>query len=490
MSGRALAIDSAGPRRRAYREPLPGLLAAVSLLAMAAAVGVLAAASPEAAVMVAAALALLFVLGIDLAYGVVLYVVAAFTVLGDNPRVATALAGALAVAWIAWQVTSTHRKVPALSDVPALAWTVGLLLAWIAIATLWAPDSGAAHATLVRFACGLVLFPVIYAAVDGERRLLWVLLAMVGGGAIAGLSGLMDFGGSGQYGDRAGGLIADPNTLGMTLLPAVVLGPLLGLRVIPAQRPGLRVAVLCASVIGVVTIALTGSRGALVALVAVAVCAPVVLGRWRGAAAGVVALGLLFAVVTYATVVPADVRARLTSTTTSGRGDLWTITTRMIADQPILGVGTGNYTQASPRYLIRPGGYANEATTARVLSHVERSNGVRIVVDHQPVVAHNSYLQMWAETGIAGLVLYLALLGGAIVSGIRAARVFERMGADTLDLAVRGLVLTAAGLVVAMAFLTYTDYGRPVWVILALIVAARGLSRRMQDADDPSMVRG
>ena len=438
---------------------------------------------PQASIAVAIGLLLLLLMSFDLAFGVVIYVLAAFTFLTEKPNVATALTVLVTFGWIAWTTRPSKRGDRSLLEVRAVAVPVTMFAAWLVVATLWANDSSAAYKTVVRFACVLVLFPIVYAAVRDERHVRWICLAIVVAGGVAGLSGFVVVPDDrGQYGTRLAG-IADPNTLAILMLPAIVLGPLLGFKAIPRSRPGARVAALTSAAVCVAATVLTGSRGGLVALAAVLLLAPLALGRWRRIAAAVAAVALIGGYATLVAVVPPEVRTRLTVPTTSGRRDLWTITSRMIQDHPLQGVGTGNFTQESVHYLIRPGRYDNVATTQRVLSHVERGNEARLAVDHEAVVAHNSYLQVWAEDGVIGLGLYLAVITAAVTCGVRAARIFARLREETLELTARGLVLIMGGIAVAMGFASYTDYGRPVWIVLALLVAVYGLARRMEETE-------
>ncbi|MGC8840932.1 MAG: O-antigen ligase family protein [Candidatus Sumerlaeaceae bacterium] len=102
---------------------------------------------------------------------------------------------------------------------------------------------------------------------------------------------------------------------------------------------------------------------------------------------------------------------------------IWKTTWHMIVHQPWLGVGLGNFTLeyvrqivpallADPHLRIYAGAYTNEA--------------------------HNEYLQVWAELGIIGFVLYLGIF---VAFFARAHRLFHRQGTS---LAGRFLVLASA----------------------------------------------
>ena len=89
--------------------------------------------------------------------------------------------------------------------------------------------------------------------------------------------------------------------------------------------------------------------------------------------------------------------ATLDRATVQGRFDLWDAGARMVRDHPLVGVGAGNYPHAIGRY--RP----------------EAKN----------LPTHSNVLNVAAETGIPGAILYIGLFAGAIVmlqSVIRRAR--------------------------------------------------------------------
>jgi O-antigen ligase len=439
---------------------LPFVLAASAL-------GALASRWPQVSVGLALGLAMVTVIVVDVTLALVIYILAAYTILGPKPNVTTVLTGLIVVAWLARSGAPQLSRLRSLREVPGVALTAATLAAWLCVATLWAGDGHAARNVAVWFACDMVLFPIFYMAVHDARRLRWCLVAIVVAGGVAAVAALvMPTGPTNPYGGRAHGIIGDPNTLGADLLPSVVLGPLLFMKVIPREQTRTRALVLCCSALSLAATVATGSRGALVALGAVLLCSVVLFWRWRRAVISVVVVGATIGLASFATLVSADTRKHLSKSDSSGRTDVWVIGERMVKDHALVGVGPGNFRQESIHYLIRPGRYENPSTTERQFA--------------APLVAHNSYMQMLAETGVVGLGLYLAIWAGAVGCGLRAARIFARLREEALEVAVRGLLLVAAGLAVAIWFITYTAQGRGVWVVLALLVASYGLARRYE----------
>ena len=103
--------------------------------------------------------------------------------------------------------------------------------------------------------------------------------------------------------------------------------------------------------------------------------------------------------------------AGLDVSTAGERLDLWSAGRDMAVQQPVFGVGPGNYPMFLPIY--RAGA--------------------------DPLAAHSNYIQMAAETGFVGVVLYLALFTGTLVALGRIARSagtdWQRRAASMLQLA-------------------------------------------------------
>ncbi|GAB4344530.1 MAG: hypothetical protein Kow0099_24000 [Candidatus Abyssubacteria bacterium] len=142
---------------------------------------------------------------------------------------------------------------------------------------------------------------------------------------------------------------------------------------------------------------LTQSRGGLLSAIVIAVVFASVGIVNRRTAAGKVAvfagaLFVIFLALGPADAVPVDTlsvretsffsRLRDTLTVTQ-RFTYWKATLDMIQDNPWFGVGWGAFEKAYPKYMIQ-GGYPTR-------------------------LAHNNYLQVWAETGILGLNAFIGL---------------------------------------------------------------------------------
>ncbi|MBS11497.1 MAG: hypothetical protein CME19_07835 [Gemmatimonadetes bacterium] len=88
----------------------------------------------------------------------------------------------------------------------------------------------------------------------------------------------------------------------------------------------------------------------------------------------------------------------LGDTSTRQRVYLWEDTFRLILDRPLLGIGTGNY-----EFHIQ--GHLGEGSL-EIKSTMERDSGI----DHMIFRAHNDYLEVWAETGILGMLAFVVLM--------------------------------------------------------------------------------
>lgn len=229
-----------------------------------------------------------------------------------------------------------------------------------------------------------------------------------------------------------------------------------------------------------VGIALTIARGslprrvsfALLALVAaVGLALTFTRGSWLALALGVGILALLtkrwllwiFAALAGAAILSSpSIAARVgellnfSSGTGAFRLKLWRIPLTMIADQPLLGVGIGNYLATFTEYVFR---------------------NPELNVGWVVYGAHNSYLTLWAETGTIGLLAFLLVLGVAFRGGLALHRA-ARAGNDRwLQYANAGILAALVGF--AFNGLTSNSFMHPraaayFWVLVGIQI---GLSR-------------
>jgi probable O-glycosylation ligase (exosortase A-associated) len=293
------------------------------------------------------------------------------------------------------------------------------------------------------------------------RALVWTIAACLAFyGVKGGLKGVLTGGTPILRGP--GGMLEDNNDFALALIMNVPLLWYLGHneRALPYVRTATRIGVF----LTVVTIALTHSRGGFLALVGTALWIAWRSGRLFRAVAGLGAAGIAFF-----TLAPRGVLDRLSTigdtheSSTAARLTSWRTASRMIADNPIWGVGLRNF---QPRYLdyalVRP----DENTTT--------------------YVAHNSYLQIWAECGSLAFGVYFVLLLSVFVACRRVWRVgmalpHMRWAADYA----RMMEATTVGFMIGATFLNRGHFDL-VYHWLALVTALVGITWIELRADAPS----
>jgi probable O-glycosylation ligase (exosortase A-associated) len=218
------------------------------------------------------------------------------------------------------------------------------------------------------------------------RGLTWMIaICLAFYGVKGGLFGLLTGGASILRGP--GGMLEDNNDFALAMAMNVPLLWYLGYndRAIPFVRILTRIGI----VLTVITISLTHSRGAFLALVGTALWI-----SWRSGHLFRAGFSLMMSAAAFLIFAPASVLIRIQSigdpNESSARARLvaWRTALRMIADNPVFGVGLRNF---QPRYVD----YAKERLEDGTI---------------QTYVAHNSYLQIWAESGSLAFGVYLLLL--------------------------------------------------------------------------------
>ena len=186
-----------------------------------------------------------------------------------------------------------------------------------------------------------------------------------------------------------GGMLNDNNDFSLALAMAV---PMLWNIGLSDKRRVLRRAFLWMVPMTCFTVLLTHSRGGFLALSAgIAVLVWHSRNRWLGISLAVLAIPVALIVM------PANMYERFSSIadyktdgSANARFKSWAVAIRMAQDNPLLGVGLANFRTNYLRYEPNP--------------TPEQLEGKNIFV------AHNSYLQIWAECGTPALMIYLSLI--------------------------------------------------------------------------------
>jgi probable O-glycosylation ligase (exosortase A-associated) len=270
--------------------------------------------------------------------------------------------------------------------------------------------------------------------VDTRERLRWLLwtIALCLGfyGVKGGLFGLLTGGSPILRGP--GGMLEDNNDFALALVMNLPLLFYLGLS---ERRPLVQKATRVALVLTLVTIVLTHSRGGFLALVAT-----VLFVAWRSRRILAALAWLLLLTALFFLLAPQSVIDRLATlkqgtqeSSAGARLKAWGIALRMIEANPVLGVGIRNFQQHYHRHE-NPEERQPEGSFA--------------------YVAHNSYLQVWAEGGTIAFTIYLMLLASVFLS-CRRMRLLARARPD-LDWVLhyaRMFEATTVGFMVGAVFL-------------------------------------
>ncbi len=152
------------------------------------------------------------------------------------------------------------------------------------------------------------------------------------------------------------------------------------------------------------------------------------------------------------------VQRPLTKETVQQRLILWTDTVALIRARPWLGVGPGNYSLLWPAY--------------RSVDNWHRWRRLMGFRHEQAARAHNEYLELAAEIGVAGLAAFGAVLIVVAYHGIQAIR-FYSPGSEQWYWAVSCLSALAAGMTHALVSFNWQDPTSAVyfWVLGGVLVA-------------------
>jgi colanic acid/amylovoran biosynthesis glycosyltransferase len=355
--------------------------------------------------------------------------------------------------------------------------------------TTIAADRAAADVRLLEHLRGLAIFLVVAMLARSTvalRRAAWTLVSaasLVGGLALVQvLSGdfTRDFGGLAKikyahihgstFEPRIAGPLGDPNFFAQILILAVPFALFLAWTERDMRR---RVLAFCAAGLAGVATVFTYSRGGAVALAGVLVLSVLARGvRLKKAALGAVPIVVLLWVA-----LPAEFTQRLTTLhqllpggddvlrpdSSFGERRMFTAAAwRMFEDHPLTGVGAGNYGVHFLEYAQQVG-----------------SDARLYVTPAEGYYPHNLYLEIAAETGVAGVVVFGLALAVCLALGWRARR--SLLAADDPSSAGIATACTIAlsGYLLSSLFL-HGHFIRYWWLIAGFTTAVHNLAVRGQ----------
>jgi len=447
-------------------------VAQAALLAGALGVGLLSGIDPRSAIAAALGIAFMVMVFSDVRIGLYLFTIVAFLDVlpsfgGPLFSAAKVLGLLLAGSWLAAAATRRGGTRGLVATNPMLAYLLGALILFAALSLTWSEMPEPGVGALGRYALNALLMLIVVGTLHRRRDAVGLVTAYVVGATASALYGVLfasDPAGSDSI-DRVSGTIGDANELSAALVAGFAL--CVGLTLVARPSPILRAGAWAGAVICLLGSFLTLSRGGFVALAMVLVASVVFGGRWRAGAAWIAVLVALSAGFFFAALASPQAVERLTvADGGTGRTDIWTIGWRMVQDQPVLGVGVGNFQTASIHYLLEPGG-------------IDRDE---FIVD-SPTVAHNTYLHVLAELGIVGLALFLAIILVSLRSALRAARTFCARGGPDMELLSRAVFIGLIGILVADFFIS-EQFSKLLWLLLGAGPALLAIAWRAYEVDD------
>ncbi len=367
--------------------------------------------------------------------------------LSSNPQLTmTKIAGAICFASFARYALTSRR--PLLFD-RSHAVVIGILLLALA-STVQAFDASIAVTTTTRYASFVALYVIVSQFVGAhrlQRQIAWVLTITAAAAAVIALNSYFT-------GETVVATLPEANPSDFAFILATTLPMAFWLL---GDAPRWRVPLFAA--IGLIAAAtvLSLSRGTMVGLAAGLVWMVVVDRRHIRLVLG----GGVLAVTVALLVIRSDpsrfetallYKQKVADYNVTTRYDAWTAAAELAVEKPLLGVGPGNF-----RF------------------HYNEQTG-RPVGTHNLYVAHNAYLDMAAELGILGMVLFLLYLGMMMSRLTVAAR--RGFGPPGYAYALRVSLLIA----IVSAIFVSEQYYAPFWLLggLATAVWAEGGRTRRQ----------
>ncbi len=261
----------------------------------------------------------------------------------------------------------------------------------------------AMHLYMKGFILTLLIYLFVNSRRDVERLAIYYLAgALIGTAWIAWEFFTDTFSGGDEWTKRAAGLRADPNNTAMLLVVAIPIAWHFGLK---ATHKPLKLAIYATIPLIMWGMALTGSRGGLLALVLVLLLIIMNKPTIKKSMAALITLIIIVATAPGVLLDRADTLVNESEASKDGsmntRADLLFTGLNVIFQKPIMGVGPGNIGQAIVAYKYR----------GDVEAHVPS-----YLFGEEFTVAHNLFLEIFGELGIFGGAMFLSVVYFALRS--------------------------------------------------------------------------
>lgn len=430
------------------------------LAGVAAAIGVLAGANPTLAIAMALACAFVGIAFSNFTLALAIYCYDPAGIGVDESVIARVAVVVLVVAWVGLALSERWKREEMLSAFPAASRLVAVFLGWVLLSIAWAADPATALEAAGHFAAAIAVFAMTITAVRNMEQATTVCIVLVLGAVAAAIVSLA----TGDPEERLRSASTGANELAAVLIVAVAIA--IGLALTARRSPALRLAYFGAAAFCLFATFMTASRGGLVSIGMMMLAAAVIGGPWRGRAllAGLVISSA--AVFYFSALAPQADRERIEKSTDGqarfleGRATIWTVAERMSEEHPLQGVGAGNFKVEARKHLLEPGALPD----------------TREIVD-EPKVAHSSYLEVLTGLGTIGLVLFLTILGSALLAATRAAQNF-RIGGNYEGMALATAVAVAIVAVLTADLFLSQHAEKQVWGLLGMGPALLAISRQ------------
>jgi O-antigen ligase len=451
--------DRVGPQLSFSERSLAGRAGIAAAACVAAvAIGLLAGRSPSEAVALAAVLAFIPIAISRYTLAVGIFIVSTFLGISGTAQKGIGLLVVLvALGFLMSERSDAAVSVNFFSHHKRLTILVLAYLTWCVVGMIWATNTGDVLYSLERYVPNFLVFFAVYSAARDRRDMLVLAAFFVLGSAVAAGDAVLSPPSASAYAgvSRSGGTFGDPNYLAAVLVVGFAIS--IALARARSLKPFGQATAAAAGLLCLLGILFSVSRGGLIAL-GIALAAGVILaGRWRARLAFAALVVVLAGTGYFLIVAPAATRDRLTSSAGggSGRTTIWKVGWREVQANPIKGVGAGNFSDAGAKYVIEPGQINHEAASYTAY-----------FID-TPTVAHNTYLEVLAEEGIPGMILFLAIIVGSLECARRAALRFRETGDEEMELLSYGVVCGALGFLAASFFLS-EEYSKQLYLLMAM----------------------